>query len=71
MKVRMLTSVAGPEYSYGPGEHDMPDEIATELLNAGHAESVAEPVAEPVAERTQKATAKRGETATVAKADEE
>lgn len=63
MKVRMLTSVAGPEYSYGPGEHDMPDEIATELLNAGHAE--------PVAERTQKATAKRGETATIAKVDEE
>ncbi len=41
MKIYMLTSVAGPTFSYGGGGvFDVPELIGREMLKAGHAREV-------------------------------
>lgn len=56
MTIKMLTSVAGTNFSYASGEIlDAPEEIGRELVRAGHAELVAKP---PVS-AAEKATSKQ------------
>lgn len=40
MTVNVLKTVAGRDFTYRPGEQDVPDDIAEMLLKAGHAEKV-------------------------------
>ncbi|MFP4066224.1 MAG: hypothetical protein ACLFS5_01865 [Spirochaetaceae bacterium] len=40
MKLRIFQPVAGRRWAYPAGVHDVPDEIAKKLLDAGHAEKV-------------------------------
>lgn len=44
MKLRILTGVAGADYSVAPGQvrDDLPDAVAYDLLQSGRAEIVAE-----------------------------
>jgi hypothetical protein len=37
MKIVLDVSVAGPDFAFGKGEHDVPHEIGTMLVKAGHA----------------------------------
>jgi hypothetical protein len=37
MIIDINTSVAGKKFSYPPGVHNVPDEIAKMLIKAGHA----------------------------------
>ncbi len=37
MKIELLKAVAGKGFFYPPGEHDVPKEIAEDLVKAGHA----------------------------------
>lgn len=38
MRIRILETVRGDGWEYGPGEHDLPDNVAREILDAGKAE---------------------------------
>lgn len=39
-KIKINTSVSGPNFTYGPGERSVKDEQAFDLVAAGHAEFV-------------------------------
>lgn len=57
MKIKMLVSIAGPDYSANVGDElDLPDDEATRLLEADPAMAI--PVAKPVTESRQKAPSK-------------
>jgi hypothetical protein len=71
-RIKLNVSVAGIRYSYGPGEHDVPDDIAADLVRGGHAEYIVTgdekqrtPKSKSVskAPRTETASAGDGETA--------
>lgn len=63
MKIRMLVSLAGNEYSLSPGdERDFPQAEAIRLIDAGYAVPVAEQkveraIAQPAAEKRKKGKA--------------
>ena len=40
MKLRVFQPVAGRRWAYPAGVHEVPEEIAKKLLDAGHAEKV-------------------------------
>jgi hypothetical protein len=40
MQVRILVSVAGDGFAYGPGVDDLPPARAQDLINAGYAEPI-------------------------------
>lgn len=51
VKIRLLTSVAGGDYTYAAGDEvDAPEERAKDLVRAGHAEMVGQ------AEKRERAT---------------
>ncbi|MDW9650796.1 hypothetical protein GOB33_22190 [Sinorhizobium meliloti] len=62
MKIRMLVSLSGNEYSLGPGdERDFPQNEAIRLIDAGYALPVAEEKTErAVSELAQERRGKRG-----------
>jgi|DEB0MinimDraft_4_1074332.scaffolds.fasta_scaffold00561_6 hypothetical protein len=42
MKVKLLTGVAGPDFSYSPGETvDLDDDYAQRMIDSGQAEAAA------------------------------
>lgn len=43
MKIEVFSSVAGRRWSYPPGVHDVPDERAKKLVDAGLAKRVNKP----------------------------
>lgn len=52
MRIRMTATAKGAVSStdireFGPGEHDMPDDLAEAFLSMGVAEPIVEPDAEP------------------------
>lgn len=40
MRVHLKTILAGPQYNFSPGERDIPDSLALELIESGHAERI-------------------------------
>lgn len=40
MMIEVKKTVAGRGFSYRPGPHDVPKELAEDLIRAGHAEKV-------------------------------
>lgn len=47
MKVRLKTQAAGPNGSYAPGIHDLPDAFARQLLDGGYAEALEDEAGPP------------------------
>jgi hypothetical protein len=51
MLIDVKVAVAGKRFAYRPGRHDVPKEVAEDLVRAGHAEKVSKggrPKKEPV-----------------------